>query len=629
MTTLPTSSTTQQRLGHLQRTLVHLDRRLSTLQRLSERIGWLRLAVFVIGAAIALLLYASDATNSSAAGTLAIVLTLIGFGVAVAQHRRITRGIGRLRAWRVVKSTHIARIQREWDGLPRPLFTAAPPPIAVDLDLVGERSVQRLLNTATSREGSQRLLDWLCSAPPTLDTIQQRQALVKELTARPLFFDKLTLNGRLAAGREPYWEASSLLAWIAPKPEQRALLPDLRILSALAAVTISLFALSAVAQLPAFWLISLIVYAGFYFRRTRDIGEVFDQALDTQDALQRLGAVVLFLERYPYPPGSQLAKVCAPFSQPQQRLSDFLRQVGNIAAGASITHNAFLWLPINAIVPWDMFFAWRLNIARAQLAERLPTLLDIVFDLEALGGLASFGWLQPEYSTPTFSPAKNAGQRSPHIQAVGLGHPLIRADRQVTNDFTLGQTDQIALLTGSNMAGKSTFLRAVGIGLCMAYAGGVVNASAFEASVMRVFTCIRVSDSVADGYSYFYAEVRRLSALLSAFDSDERAPLFFLIDEMFRGTNSRERFIGSRAYIRSLVGRRGIGILATHDLELVHLADEGTAIVNYHFQDHVVDGNLSFDYTLRSGPCPSTNALMIMKLAGLPTDELQMEQPAS
>lgn len=171
MTTLPTSSTTQQRLGHLQRTLVHLDRRLSTLQRLSERIGWLRLAVFVIGAAIALLLYASDATNSSAAGTLAIVLTLIGFGVAVAQHRRITRGIGRLRAWRVVKSTHIARIQREWDGLPRPLFTAAPPPIAVDLDLVGERSVHRLLNTATSREGSQRLLDWLCSAPPTLDTI--------------------------------------------------------------------------------------------------------------------------------------------------------------------------------------------------------------------------------------------------------------------------------------------------------------------------------------------------------------------------------------------------------------------------------------------------------------------------
>jgi DNA mismatch repair ATPase MutS len=159
----------------------------------------------------------------------------------------------------------------------------------------------------------------------------------------------------------------------------------------------------------------------------------------------------------------------------------------------------------------------------------------------------------------------------------------------------------------------------------LAWAGSVVAAERLSLIPFRLFTCIRVTDSVTDGISYFYAEVRRLKALLDALDgqvdASERLPLFFLIDEIFRGTNNRERLIGSRAYIQALIGRGGTGLVATHDLELVHLAEDNPAVRNYHFREQIVDGRMHFDYRLRPGPCPTTNALVIMRLAGLPVED--------
>src|SRR5258705_3874820 len=202
-----------------------------------------------------------------------------------------------------------------------------------------------------------------------------------------------------------------------------------------------------------------------------------------------------------------------------------------------------------------------------------------------------------------------------------LGHPLLKREAKICNDFSLDQHQKIVILTGSNMAGKSTFLRTVGVNLCLAYVGAPVNASSLRVSLFRVFTCIKVSDSVQDGLSYFYAEVKRLKALLSATERDDDLPVLFLIDEIFRGTNNRERQIGSRAYVRALANRRtAVGIIATHDLELTRLADEIPGIANFHFREEVRDGKMVFDYRLRPGPCPTTNALDIMALEGLPVE---------
>jgi DNA mismatch repair ATPase MutS len=168
------------------------------------------------------------------------------------------------------------------------------------------------------------------------------------------------------------------------------------------------------------------------------------------------------------------------------------------------------------------------------------------------------------------------------------------------------------------MAGKSTFLRTVGINLVLAFAGGPVNAAEFKTIPSRLYTCIKVSDSVTDGISYFYAEVKRLKALLCALETEDDLPLFFFIDEIFRGTNNRERLLGSQAYVQALAGKHGVGLISTHDLELARLADLMPQVKNYHFRDEVSAEQMSFDYTLRPGPCPTTNALKIMALEGLP-----------
>jgi DNA mismatch repair ATPase MutS len=157
--------------------------------------------------------------------------------------------------------------------------------------------------------------------------------------------------------------------------------------------------------------------------------------------------------------------------------------------------------------------------------------------------------------------------------------------------------------------------------MALAYAGGVVNAATLTVSPFRLFTSIRVTDSVVDGISYFYAEVKRLRALLDALDEPEAAPLLCLIDEIFRGTNNRERLIGSQAYIRALGERGATGLVSTHDLELIHLAETLPGVRNHHFRESVADGRMHFDFTLRPGPSPTTNALVIMAMEGLPVGE--------
>jgi DNA mismatch repair ATPase MutS len=204
------------------------------------------------------------------------------------------------------------------------------------------------------------------------------------------------------------------------------------------------------------------------------------------------------------------------------------------------------------------------------------------------------------------------------LDTYALGHPLIDPENKVTNHYSLGKIGDITLITGSNMAGKSTFLKTVGINLILAYAGGPVNADAFATRFFRIHTCINVGDSLSDGVSSFYAEVKRLKEILDQIGQPNPTPVLFFIDEILRGTNNRERLIGSTALIRSLSQTRSAGLITTHDLELTSLRAEYDGIFNYHFTETLRDGKMYFLYQLQDGPCPTTNALEIMRLEGLP-----------
>jgi DNA mismatch repair ATPase MutS len=359
-----------------------------------------------------------------------------------------------------------------------------------------------------------------------------------------------------------------------------------------------------------------LLYAILYFTQRNQISSLFDEALSLENVLDKFSFVFRYLETRRPKNKPHLRKLCEPFLDPQNRPSRHLRHIARISQAAQLQRNPFLWLIVNAVFPWDLYFVFRLHQHRAKIAKLLPRWLDVWFELEALLSLANFAHLHPDYTFPKIvSPERES---SVLLEARSLGHPLISPREKVCNDFKLTAPGEIAIVTGSNMSGKSTFLRTIGINLRLAQAGGPVNAREFTTTPFRVFACIKVSDSLADGISYFYAEVKRLKTLLLELQKPHPAPLFFLIDEIFKGTNHRERLLGSSAYIRALTREKGLGLIATHDLELVKLENEFSQIKNYHFREEIFDGRMLFDYKLHPGPCPTTNALKIMEMEGLP-----------
>jgi DNA mismatch repair ATPase MutS len=282
--------------------------------------------------------------------------------------------------------------------------------------------------------------------------------------------------------------------------------------------------------------------------------------------------------------------------------------------------NPVMGLLLNIFLPWDYFWAYLAVRFRSRLAVQLPVWLERLYQLEALISLADYSRLQVDSSYPVIDSAQ-----SMLLQVEQLAHPLLPPQTRVANNFSLEQVGEVALITGSNMAGKSTFIKAVGINLCLAYAGAAVLAASWRSQPLRLHSCIRISDSIGDGFSYFFAEVKCLSRLLHKLEEPlvEAAkpfPVLYLIDEIFRGTNNRERLIGSRAYLQAALKGNGSGLVATHDLELATLAKQSPRVKNYHFRDRVEDGRLVFDFIMRGGASPTTNALRIMALEGLPVD---------
>jgi hypothetical protein len=604
------------RLAALHRQVRRLDRRLERLHRTSYRYSWIRIVVLVSG------LLATGLALHFAGGWLAgncAAATALLFGLVVFFHRRLDESIARHQGWREIKAAHAARASLDWEHI-RSAFPHQPQPdhpFESDLDLIGPRSLHHLLDTAVSFEGSQRLREWLTATTPDAEQIAQRQQRVRELAPRSLFRDRLTLHATLAAGAKRTWRASQLVSWLAGHTPEKSLRRWLVLSAMLAALNAALLIAHQLGPMPAWWRVSWVVYLGIWLAGSRAAGAPAVEALALQGALGQLRAVFRHLETYSYQGTPHLRALCEPFLDPAHRPSRYLARITRIVAAVGLGQNPLVRFALNAVVPWDFYVAYRLSCYKSDLAERAPAWMDAWFELEALSSLANLAYLNPSYAFPDLLVAVDRAQ--PFVFKVeGLGHPLLTDAERVCNDLLVPELGWVAMITGSNMAGKSVFLKTVGVNLVLAYAGGPVNAVRLETVLFRLFTSMRVADSVTDGISYFYAEVKRLKALLMALEGDHELPLLFCIDEIFRGTNNRERLIGSRAYVRALAGKHGVGLIATHDLELTNLADGIPWVQNYHFRDRVEGDRLVFDYRLRPGPCPTTNALRIMQLEGLP-----------
>jgi hypothetical protein len=561
----------------------------------------LRLLVFAGLVAVAWQVFASRAW---AAAWLAP--PALAFAALVVAHDRAIGARDRARRIAAFYELGIARLDDRWPGRGDAGSDFADPdhPYAEDLDLFGRGSLFERLSTARSQGGRQRLAEWLLApAPP--EGVRARQAAVAELRPQLDLREHLaTLPGEVHAGLHP----EALRGW----GEAPALLT-----SRAARVAAALLPLASVASLGAWWLagapplgfaIALAVQGGFAWalrpRVQRVVGGVDLPGRELELLAQLLARVEAEAFRAPLLRELRQALDTRGVA-PSRRIRSLRSRIDLLDARRNQ-----LFAPLAALLLWTTQLAFAIESWRAACGSALGRWIEVLGELEALVALAGYAYEEAEQPFPELL---GEGAR---FEAEALAHPLLPRDRCVANDVALGDAPRVWVVSGSNMSGKSTLLRSVGANAVLAFAGAPVRARRLRISPLAIGASIRVGDSLLGGTSRFYAEIQRLRRIVEL--AEGPGPALFLLDEILAGTNSHDRGIGAEAVVRGLLERGAIGLVTTHDLALARIAD-GLAPrgANVHFEDHIQDGVIAFDYRLRPGVVQRSNALALMRAVGL------------
>lgn len=601
------------------------------LSRLRRREGSLALGRLVFTIAVAAGVVAVYSSLSSSGRVFAIAGGLFGVFAVGWFHRRLLRQV---RFWSGLQRSYelsLARLQRRveilvehqppWHG---ELLGKVPPGhlYATDLDIT--TGVFGLLDTCSTREGSDHLLSLLLEkgqVPASADERalrQQRTAFLARRTrliraVEALRFDEefLYLSLRVSAQQKK-----------APGRDLASHFARKTLISYLVMAFVGIVAW-AFMLLPALGMVfsghgeeffsRLIMYAFIPFMAAI----LYKPLVDTAKSLERHTKVLEVMLNHVESLRDEPA--FSSFASLGSTAARTLRRLRMALAMLSVRNNPVVWLVLHAVLPYDSIVSLVVLRETRRVVTRLPQWVRDVAEFDTCCALAR--WLVED---PGARLCDLEVPETDSIEMQDVGHPLISPMSRVANSFLMADGNRLTLLTGSNMSGKSTFLRALGVNMVLAACGAPVCASRMLSRPRRILCAVRVDDSVAEGTSYFYAEVKRLKAVLDVL-GEQGQDCLFLIDEIFRGTNNRERYVGAWHIIQALVRTGAPGLVSTHDLSLTSLADEDSRIHNAHFREHVESNHLIFDYTLRSGPSPTTNALLIMHLQGLPVPREVLE----
>jgi len=595
----------------LEHQIHRLNERLKLLETRTDKYSWNRLKIFISFFIASVLLFSC---SGSVLGWIVIAVGSSLFSITVHFHNKLIYAISRYKLYINIKTAHLARVQLDWNKLPESIETIINAhPFEIDLDLVGKRSLHRLLNISHSKEGSNLLRTYLLETKPEYPKVLKRQRLVKELMPLSLFRDKFLLKA-LSVSRKKF-EGEKIVSWLNNIETKKTSLLLLLVASALILSYAILFAFFSLGLITAVWLFPFVLYLTFYMWFSKRTEELFKSTELIEDELSKVRILFEHIENIPLSNRNEVRKFLSCIFNNEQRPSLLLKRLEKLSGMIAARGNPFFKIILNILMPWDVYLSIRLLKCRDEIKDHLKEWLNVLYELDVLNSLANFAYLNPTYTFPEILQRDNSKYV---FVSNSLGHPLISESKKITNDFSMQKGKEIVIITGSNMSGKSTFIKTIGVNLCLAYSGAPVNADKLKVSLFRLFTCIKVTDSVTDGISYFYAEVRRLKELLDEAKVKCSKPLFFLIDEIFSGTNNKERSIGSRAYIKALSELEVCGAVATHDLNLINLEKDIKCVSNFHFREDISNGKMVFDYKFHPGPCPTTNAIRVMQLAGLP-----------
>jgi hypothetical protein len=501
----------------------------------------------------------------------------------------------------------IGRIEDRWigTGSQGERFRDAKHVYADDLDLFGRGSLFELLSTARTGAGERMLADWLLQ-PGERDEVVARQEAVAELKPRIDLREEIALMGEDIRAAV---DARALAAWgAAPRVEFFTGARVVAFVLACAAVATLVGFFAQQFSLAPFLVVVLAEMAlGVFVLRpaVRQVAEAVSAPA------HELGMLALLLERLEREPFSSLRLTCL-VEQLRVEGTTASRRIKRLTRLLEMLDSAenFFFRPAASMLMWVPQFAMAVEAWRAANGPRIGTWIAAVAEFEALCSLSAYAFERPDATFPRLE------MEGPLFDAVTLRHPLIPAAVAVANDVKLGKETSLWIVSGSNMSGKSTLMRAVGLNAVLAWAGAPVACARLNISALAIGASMSTHDSLADNRSRFYAEISRLRDVVELARTGH--PTLFLLDELLSGTNSHDRRIGAEAVVRGLVEKGAIGLVSTHDLALAEIAStlDGRA-ANVHFEDHLEGGEIRFDYRLRQGVVTRSNALELMRAVGL------------
>jgi hypothetical protein len=577
----------------------------------SRRLSTVRVVTFALLVAAGLLVERSPAvpTVSLAAALLVVFIVLIG------KHRRVRVRLRWQQDLLALNEQGLHRLARTWDRLPvrRAPADAAGHAYAADLDLYGRASLSQILGPVGSAAGASTLDGWLLHRADAA-TIRARQAAVLELAARHDLREALAVHARRSAAVRVS-DVDRFLLW-AESPDRLGRAPGMRLLTwTLPLATWLLIVLHATGTVSgAFWLLTATATLLVYFTAGARARRTFERAFGREAMFAHYPRMLALItqSQFDAPLLVALRDRLVQHRVPADRHLAELRRLMHLAD----LRTSSMHLPIFLVTMWDLHVLRSLERWQDAAGSHARDWLAALGEMEALSSIATLAHDEPDWCFPELLP-----HGSGVVEATALGHPLIPAADRVCNDVTLGPPGTFLLVTGSNMSGKSTLLRAIGTNAVLAQVGAPCCARALRLPPLEVHTSIRVQDSLARGVSYFMAELERLKQIVDAAHAvrdDGTATQLFLLDEILHGTNSAERRVAARRVIMHLIDAGAIGAATTHDLELAVEPGIAEATVLVHFQEQFEAEQLTFDYRLRDGLATSTNALILMRLVGLP-----------
>ncbi|WP_244833585.1 MutS family DNA mismatch repair protein [Clostridium sp. BJN0001] len=575
------------------------------IERKIKTLVWMRIVTVLIDVSLAFYFYKIDKFNAMVISL--FFLTGI-FIVMMIVHRKLFQKKKRNRILIDINKDGIKRIDGKFDEFKDDgsEYIDENHNYSYDLDIFGKRSLFQYINTTVTKGGRKKLSEILKLNTKKIckEDILKRQESVKEIADKIKFRQAIMVEGKMREKKD--FKIEDLLSW-AESSDKNFQYFKLIIAFICIAVTFETIFLIMINKINlSFIILDLIVNYFIVRSLTLSMKRDFKILESSYNSITDYFEIISIIEKEEFK-SKYLKYLKEKLVNSNENSKIEIKKFSSVLSWLeNSNYNAYYFI-LNTVFFSDVFIAYNLYSWRKKNGKRIRSWLDVISEIDMLSSISNIAFENKDFIYPEILD-KN------EVEGSLIGHPLIKKGC-VKNSFSLRGKDKTALITGSNMSGKSTFLRTIGINLLLSYIGSPVCADRFSCGIMNIYTCMRTKDNLEESISSFYAEILRIKEILEACKKGDS--VFFILDEIFKGTNSKDRHIGAYYLIKQLINKGAHGLVSTHDLELCDMGDQDLGVVNYNFREYYDNDKIKFDYKLRKGKSTTSNAIHLMKIAGI------------